>query len=138
MANFTTESEVREKFQLSDTTLVPASLVNASIDDAHTELLRYLDPAYDVPSPDNAVVMGETLLAGTHLYRSLASKEAFDQRRVTVGAQRIEDGERFRSLMTIASMAADQAWLLLEPYLLDNAPRTVLDANASTLVLGEE
>ena len=28
MANFTTESEVREKFQLTDTTLVPAALVN--------------------------------------------------------------------------------------------------------------
>jgi hypothetical protein len=138
MANFTTESDVRDKFQLTDTTLVPSALVTGSIDDAHTELLRYLDPIHDVPSPDNALVMGETLLAGAHLYRSLASHDAFDLKRLSLGGQRIEDGERFRALMIIAEASADCAWMLLEPYLLEQPPREVFDVNASTPVLGEE
>ena len=56
MPVFTTETNVREKFQLADTTLVPAALVTRNIDDAHTILLRFLDPAFDVPLPEDALV----------------------------------------------------------------------------------
>ncbi len=138
MANFTSESEVRQKFQLNDTTLVPSSLVTASIDDAHTELLRFLDPEYDTGSPEDGLVMGETFLAGAHLFRTLASKEGFEQKHLMIGGHRIEEGERFTALMTLASVTDEQAWYVLEPYLLDWPGRSVADATDSTPVLGEE
>jgi len=137
MANFTTESEVRLKFQLSDTTLVPSSLITQSIDDAHAELLRYLDPAHDTESPEDGLVLGETLLAGAHLYRSIGSQEAFGQKRGTIGGQRIEEGARFASLMAVATLTWDQAWSLLEPYLTALPARTVAGVTTTTAVLGE-
>lgn len=136
MANFTTESEVRLKFQLDDTTLVPSSLVTQSIDDAHEELLRFLDPQYDTGDPDDPLILGETLLAGAHLFRSLASKEAFEQKRTTVGGQRIEEGARFTALTAVASLTEDQGWYVLAPYLASRPARSVAAVTASTPVLG--
>ncbi len=138
MANFTTESEVRLKFQLNDTTLVPSGLVTQSIDDAHVEVLRFLDPEYDTEEPEDALVLGETLLAGAHLFRSLASKDAFEQKRGTIGRQRVEEGKRFASLMGVASLTEDQAWYVLAPYLAAYPARAVAGVTASTVVLGEE
>lgn len=138
MANFTTEAEVREKFQLTDTTLVPSSLVTSSIDDAHTEVLRHLDPQYDTGSPEDALVLGETLLAGSHLMQSLASKEAFTQKHVTVGGSRLEPGKRFEALTSASSTARDQAWQALEPYLSERSSRQVAEVTETTPVLGEE
>lgn len=138
MANFTTESQVRAKFHLTDTTLVPADWVTASITDAHTELLRYLDPAFASGTPDDALVLGETLLAGAHLYRSLAAKQAFDQKRVSAGGQRIEEADRLDALETIARIAEEQAWHFLEPYLLEHPGRLALEASDSVPVLGED
>lgn len=138
MANFTTEAAVREKFQLSDSTLVPAALVETSIDDAHGDLLRFLDPVFDAPSPEEALVLGETLLAGAHLLQSLASSVAFVGRRVTVGGQRIEPDGRFEALTTLALESARRAWETLEPYLLATPPVLALLLTDSTPILGED
>ena len=138
MAVFATESDVRLKFQLNDTTLVPSALVTASIEDAHAELLRFLDPAFNTASPDAALVMGETLLAGAHLFRSLASKDAFDQKAVAVGTQRIEAGQRFGALMAMASLTEQNAWYILEPYVLARPSLAPAGVTETTPVLGEE
>lgn len=138
MAIFTTESEVREKFQLTDATRVPASLVTGSIDDAHTEILRFLNPIYDTGSPEDALILGETLMAGAHLLQSLASQDAFTQVQVTVGGNRLEPGRRFDALTSMAATAREQGWELLGPYLLEQPARQVADATTTIPVLGEE
>jgi hypothetical protein len=138
MANFAGESGVRAKFQLNDSTLVPSALVVSSIDDAHVEVLRLLDPIYDVGSPDDAVVLGETMLAGAHLLRSLASDEGFRQRHLQVGGQRVGGDVRLDGLLALAQGAEERAWLTLEPFTLASASREVAAAMLSTPVLGEE
>ncbi len=138
MAIFTTESDVRDKFQLTDTALVPASLVASSIADANTELLRFLDPVYDTGSPADGQVLGETLLAGAHLLRSLASKDGFEQKSLSIGGQRVDGGDRFAALTSMAASAEEQAWGILEPFLLDRSARAVLKVTDTTPVLGEE
>lgn len=138
MASFATEADVRLKFQLDDATLVPSTLVVGSIDDAHEELLRFLDPQFDTTPAEEAVVMGETLLAGAHLFRTLAAKDAFDQKQATIGGQRLEAGKRFTALMAVAALTEDQAWYVLEPYI-EARPSRVLAAVTDTVpVLGEE
>lgn len=138
MANFATEADVRLRFQLNDAEAVSSALVNASIDDAHTELLRFLDPAFDAPSPEDALVMGETLLAGAYLFRSLASKQAYDEKQVAIGGQRIEAGKRFSALMAIGSLTEETAWYILEPYV-EGRPCVALAGTTDTVaVLGEE
>lgn len=137
MPNFATESDVRLRFQLNDTVLVPADLVGACIDDAHEEIVRYLDAEFDVEPTEAGLATGETLLAGAYLYRGLAAKDAFQQKNVTIGGQRIEDGERFRALMAIAALTEKQAWFVLEPYLTSLPARLVLDCSDTTPVLGE-
>ncbi len=117
MANFATEADVRLKFQVEDAAVFPTALVTGSIDDAHEEVLRRLDSGVDVQSPPVALVLGETLLAGAHLLRSLASRNATVRQEVTVGGQRIADGDRFASLMAMASRAEKQAWRTLEPFM---------------------
>lgn len=137
MACFTTEERVRAKFQLADTALVPSALIESAIEDAHTELLRHLDPEADTDPPDPALVMGETLLSGAHLYRTLAGADAFAQKRVSIGSHRIEEGERFRALTAVAAFTEKQAWYILEPFLTGPPPRTVCDSTPSRPVMGE-
>jgi len=137
MSSFATEDDVRLKFQLSDTVLVPSAFVSASIDDAHAELLRVLDPSHVSESPDASLVMGEVMLAGAHLLRSLASRDAFEQKQVVIGNQRIDAGKRFGALTAMASLAEQNAWYLLEAYLVDRPARPPLSATDTTAVLGE-
>ena len=137
MANFTTESIVRDKFQLTDATLVPSSLVTASIGDGHTVLLRFLDPVFDTGSPDAALILGETLLSGAALLRSLAANEAFVQKRLTVGRQRVEAGSRFDSLRATAETAEREGWEILEPFLLKRSSRVIVETTKTTEVLGD-
>ena len=137
MAVFTTETRVREKFQMADTMVVPSDLVVQSIEDAHTEILRFLDPAFGEGTPDDALVMGETLLAGAQVHRSLASKAALEQKRVTVGGQRFEATGKAEALAAIAQVVENQAWYLLEPYLAARPSRTFGETTDTTPVLGE-
>jgi len=129
MSAFTTEAAVRLKFQLTDETAVPTSLVTSAIEDAHAELLRFLAPAYDVTVPEAGVASGETLLAGAHVFRALCGKDALERKRATVGGQRLETDGRFSALMSMASLAEEQAWYTLEPYL---ARRPALTGAATT------
>ena len=138
MAVFTTESAVRDKFQLTDTTLVPSALVTGSIDDAHEIVLRFLDPVFDVQSPDAEVVLGETLLSGAHLLRSLASSEAFTQKRLTIGGQRIDVARRFEALNDAADSAEERAWHVLEPFVLARPASKVADVTDTTPIVEED
>lgn len=138
MAIFTTETDLREKFQLADTTAVPAALVSRNIADAHTILLRFLDPAFDVPSPDDALVLGETLLAGAYLMRSLASASAFARKKVAVGGQRVEPPGQFEALTERADEAEEEAWRVLEPFLLERPADKLAGATDTQPVIAEE
>ena len=117
MANFTTESAVRLKFQVEDTVHVSSALIAGSIDGAHGEILGLLDAGVDTEQPGENLVLGETLLAGAHLLASLASRNSASRAPVTVGGQRIDGGKHFAPLMALASRAEREAWRTLAPYL---------------------
>ena len=138
MAGFTTETAVRLKCQVEDTAAVSSALVLESIDDAHARILAELDPGVDTVTPEENLVAGETLLAGSCLMVSLASGEAVSVRPMMVGGHRIEAGQRFASLMSLASRLEREAWRLLAPYI---AARDGVIAGAGTdtvPVLGAE
>jgi len=138
MPNFTTEAAVRLKFHWHDTTLTPATLVQAAIDDAHVEVLRYLDPANASGPVADGLALGETVLAGAHVARALAALDAATQKRITLGGQRVEGGARFTSLMSLAEVAEAQAWHLLAPFLRDRPARAEAQTTATAPVLGED
>ncbi|GMW01795.1 MAG: hypothetical protein AMXMBFR84_29320 [Candidatus Hydrogenedentota bacterium] len=137
MAVFTNETAVRVKFQLADTTLVTPALIEQSIEDAHAEVLRFLAPEVDTESPEDALVVGETLLAGAHVYRSLAAHDAANQKHIAIGANRIEAGKRFEALNAIAEVVERQAWYILEPYVAHIPARSAIALTESTPVMGE-
>jgi hypothetical protein len=127
MANFTTETKVRDAFQLSNTTRVPSILVTESIADAHTAILRVLDPSVDVVTPEAGLVTSETILAGAFVLRSLSWGHAAEQQHLALGGNRIEEGNRFRELHQAADIAETQGWYMLEPYM-----KAVVDPQVAT------
>lgn len=136
MPAFTSEALVRLRFHLHDTTLAPPTLVEASVNDAHTLLLRRLATDVNVVTPDADLVIGETLLAGAHLFRSLASNDAFLQKRVTIGGQRLEEGNRFYALLEMADIAERDAWFVLERFVSPSPAKPLLGASDSTPIIG--
>ena len=138
MPNFTTEAEVRLAFQVADTALVTPGLVNQAIANAHAELLQRLDPAFDTDPPDTVLILGETLLSGAHLFRSLAARDAFEQTAIAIGGQRIEPGQRFAALTAMSEQAERLAWQALAPFLKRVPARQLLDATETQPVLGRE
>lgn len=138
MANFTTEAKVREKFQLNDTTLVPTALVDASIADAHAEILRFLDPVFDTGSPDVGLVLGETLMAGAHLLRSIAANAAFEQKALTIGGNRVGLSKRFEALSELATETETRGWAQLEPFLMDIVANDVADVTDTAPIIEED
>jgi hypothetical protein len=137
MANFTTETKVRDAFQLSNTTRVPSSLVVQSIDDSHIEILRVLDPSVDTGTPEAGLVTAETILAGAHVLRSLSWGHAAEQQHLALGSSRIEEGNRFRELHQAADIAESQAWYMLEPYTKEVAASS-MSAATDTVPIVEE
>ena len=117
MANFTDETRVRLKTQLTDTAKVSSALVTRSIDDAHAEILKRLDPAYDVTPPDENLVRGETLLAGTYLLRSLASGAAFDIKGLRILDETVSETGKHKALTTLGDRLEKEAWEILGPFL---------------------
>ncbi len=136
MATFTSESAVRLKFQVTDAASVPQDLVLKSIEDAHEEIVRCLDSVVDQASPEETLILGETLLAGAHLLKSLAAKDAVQQKEVMVGGQRVDTGKRYAALMALSKQSGEQAWEALRPYLRE--PSGVVEAAVTdtTPVLG--
>lgn len=138
MAEFTNETNVRLKTQLNDTARVPTTLVDASVTDAHNAILRKLDPVYDVEPADDDLVRGETLLAGAYLLRSTASGAAFSARDLRLGDRYLEGGGRHTAMLRMADRFENEAWEVLEPFLLPATDGFQAEATATTEILGEE
>lgn len=118
MAWFSSEAAVREKFQVADTAVVSLGLVERSLTDAHAAIARRLSLDADTQTPAEGLVLGETLLAGAYVLRSLASKSAAAvPRDVRIGGNQVVTGERFALLMPAAEAAEREAWEALEPFL---------------------
>lgn len=137
MATFTNETRVREKLQLADTETVSSTLVLRSIDDAHEKILPILDSTVDPQSPEEALIMAETLLAGAELMRSLAAKGAHDLRNLRIGGQQIDEEQRFRALMVMSRELEKDGWRLLEPYVKPRPSRSIAKVTNTIPVLGE-
>ena len=118
MANFTDETRVRLKTQLTDTAKVSQDLVTRNIDDAHAEILKRLDPVYDVTPADVNLVRGETLVAGAYLLRSLASGAAFDIKGLRILDETVSETGKHKALVTLADRFEREAWELLADFLL--------------------
>jgi hypothetical protein len=138
MAEFTDETNVRLKTQLNDTARVPAALVAANVTDAHSAVLRKLDPVYDVDPADDDLVRGETLLAGAYLLRSVASGAAFSARDLRLGDRYIEEGGRHAAMLRMADRFETEAWEVLGPFLLPATDWFQADATPTTEILGEK
>lgn len=137
MPEFTTVARIRDTFHLADTAIAPDALIERALADAHTEITARLNPNAETEPPDEALVLGETLLAGAHVFRALAAGDAAEQRHVAIGTARVQAGRRFDALAALAALAQDQAWYILAPYLRQPVPRTLLGASATAPVLGE-
>ena len=137
MSAFATESLVRLKFQLTNTQEVSATLIEDAIAEAHEPIAARLTPGIDGLSPPVAVVIGETLLAGARTLRSLAAREAATQRNVIVGGQRVETGTRHAQLILCASLAEDQAWEMLAPFLAAPVNTHAIQTTDTTPILGD-
>jgi len=138
MANFTNETNVRLKTQLTDTARVPTTLVESSIDDAHEAILRRLDPQYDVDPPDAGLVRGETMLAGAYLLRSVASGASFSARDLRLGDRYLEEGGRPAAMARMADTFEEEAWEALAPFLVESSDGFQAGATDSQDVLGEQ
>lgn len=138
MPVLTSEAAVRLRFQFLDPALVPSELIADSIEAAHMEILRFIEPDVDLDTPDGALVMGETLLAGVYVFRALASRHAVEQRTLSIGGGRIGPGDRFAVLSALAEVVETQAWYLLEPYVISPPSHAVAQSTGSIPVLGEE
>ena len=110
------------------------------IDTARTTVgtiaITFIDPDVDLVTPDAMLVLGETLLAGAHLLRSLASQDAFQQKRVAVGGARLDEGKRFTNLLEFSAQTEVQAWKTLEPFLKDRPSKRIAVVTDTVPVLG--
>lgn len=138
MPNFTTETDVREKLQLTDAVQAPDTLLTRSIDDAHTQILRYIEPDYITDPPHPELALAETLLAGANALRSLATAAAHRRKHITIGGNRIQPADRDITLNGLADAIESQAWDMLEPFLRRMPPRRVLRLTATQPILGED
>lgn len=116
MAEFATEAGVRLQAQVEDVAVASAELVAACIAEAHERVLVDLRDGVDQESPAAALVEGETLLASAVLLRALASRDAVEQVELQIGGQRIDAGQKFASLMSMARRFEKAADGLLGPY----------------------
>ena len=137
MAAFTSEVLVREKFQSTDTSLVTVAAVAAAIDDAHTELIARLDPAYDTVPRRMVSCSGKRSSRARTCCMPWRRAMRLAQRAVTIGGQRVEGGARFAGLMAMARQAERHAWERLSPYLLDIPTQAVARVTDSQPILGE-
>ena len=116
MAAWATEAGVRLQLQVEDVSVLSAELIAACIGEAHETVLAQLDSAVDLDAPPAAVVQGETLLAGACAMRALATRDAVEQVELQVGGQRIDSGQRFAALMSMARRFDKEGMALLAPH----------------------
>ncbi len=136
MAEFATEAGVRLQAQVEDVSVAGAALVAACIAEAHERVLVDLRDGVDVESPEAALVQGETLLASAVLLRALASRDAVDQVELQIGGQRIDAGQKFASLMSMARRFEKEAGVLLGRYGVLAVAAPPGEVSATTAVLG--
>lgn len=137
MAAFTTENDIRLRLQLNDTTLAPQDFLVQCIEDAHDQVLRWLDENVDPQNPPAALVYGETLVAAAVVFRALASREAAAMRNVKIGEQGINTEKRFAAKMEYAEELERQGWAILSAFLAPRTSPTSLSPSPTTPVLGE-
>jgi hypothetical protein len=135
---FTTEEHVRERFLPEGDAQATTNQIACAIDAAHLQIAPALRPDAPLDPPSEAIVLGETLLAGARLFEALAAHDAYDQRRLKVGHAEVREGERFRSLMAAAADAESRAWEVLAPFMAAKEQRVPAAATDSQPVLGEE
>jgi hypothetical protein len=136
MATVASESDVRARAQAEDTAAVSTTLVETCMEDAHTLLLAQLRAdAFDAPVED-AVVLGESLLACSLLLRSLASRAALERRSVKVGGQSLERGRAFDELLRSAADFEARAWEALAPYVSAEPQQDAAQPTPTVPVLG--
>lgn len=138
MAEFATEDAVRLQVQVEDLGVASSALVAACIAEAHEWVLVELRGDVDVESPPVALAQGETLLASAVLLRALASRDAVDQVELQLGGQRVDAGQRFASLMSMARRFEKEAAVLLAPFGVAPAAATPGEVSDTTPVLGVE
>ena len=61
-----------------------------------TRVLRRIAGKHAAAPIADAVVLGETLLAGAYVLRALASKDAQEQKQISIGGHQIDAGKRVR------------------------------------------
>jgi hypothetical protein len=116
MAPFIDLDSVRVKFHLTEAADIDDALLNASIADAHADVLDRIRGEYE-DDPPEPVVTAETLLAGAALLRSLAARMALDRRELRLAGQQMDTGKRLPLLLEVAEAARQEADRLLRPYL---------------------
>lgn len=136
MAEFASEAGVRLQAQVEDTAVASAELVDACIAEAHERVLVDLDDTVDLESPPSAVTQGETLMASAILLRALASRDAVDQVELQIGGQRVDAGQKFASLMSMARRFEKEAGGLLAAYAAKPVASSPGEPSATTPVLG--
>jgi len=124
MEPFTDESTIRARLHLPEA--VSTADIATALADAHERVTALLDPeTIDTPVSE-LLRLGETYLAGAELFRSFYIRAVYDQRRLTVGGARIEEGPRAQALGRTARECEQWAWSYLAPYLFRPAPRKVV------------
>lgn len=137
MAAYTDAAQVRLRFLMTDEVAVPGELIAARIDDAHAVVLAEIDPAFAaMDPPPEALMVGETLLAGARVLRSLAMRAAQRQGTQRLGTQTDDTRTRMQALFDAARLAEKEGWLVLAPYLVPRGRVRPLRAAATTPVLG--
>ncbi|MBX3176698.1 MAG: hypothetical protein KF886_05015 [Candidatus Hydrogenedentes bacterium] len=136
MAEFATEAGVRLHVQADDESVASGALIAACIAEAHERVLAALRADVDEESPPGALIQGETLIASAVLLRALASREAVEQVTVQIGGQRVDIGQKFASLMSIARRFEREADLLLGPFVRRAVAASPVLLTRTTPVLG--
>ena len=136
MAELATEADVRLLTQVEDTTIASAELIAACIAEAHERVRAALDDLVDLETPPAALVQAESRLAAGILLRALAARDAVEQMELQLGGQRVDAGQRFASLMSIARRFDKEAATLLAPFIPQRAPESPALPSDSTPILG--
>ncbi len=113
---FTNESTVRAHTQLLDDEKFPKELIVGRINDAHSIILRDLNPIY-ANSNDQLLILAETELTAAFILRSLAAKSAVDTRQVRLPDVYYRESGKTINLIEASDKEEQSAWAHLAPFL---------------------